>query len=226
MKSFPEAKAALPAANGSGSTAAAADGGPLLDCLLTQLDPVLQALKHLAEPAARARIPTKLMLGCLSKLVCFLGPDAPCCVAFRQWPPHAQPASICLLHPCSPHWPRPWLPQERVECAPHFWIDRYGLAISPLAGRSNPFAWHVDHRVPVACGGATDAGNLDAVQHRFNHYKQARCAAGTWVVGVALQPAEQHDTCLCRLLTRTGCAAFLPSPLASHVTCLRCPTTG
>lgn len=92
--------------------------------------------------------------------------------------------------------------QELVEGAPDFWIDRYGLAISSFAVCPNPFAWHVDHRVPVACGGATDAGNLDAVQHRFNHCKRDRCAAADCFVGAALH----FSTCPAAL----ACAAGQP----------------
>lgn len=47
-----------------------------------------------------------------------------------------------------------------------------------LSAPWGPFALHVDHHVPVACGGATEAGNLEAVQHHFNHYKRDRCGLG------------------------------------------------
>lgn len=83
---------------------------------------------------------------------------------------------------CEPSRPYPsvvsLLPQEPADGAPDFRIDRYGLAVSPFAVRPSPFALHVDHHVPVACGGATEAGNLEAVQHRFNHYKRDRCGLG------------------------------------------------
>lgn len=72
VKSFPEAAAAL----------AAADGGASLDRLVQQLEPVLQALKQLSHPAGRQSISTQLMLACLAKLV-RRGRARICCPALR-----------------------------------------------------------------------------------------------------------------------------------------------
>lgn len=73
VKGFPEAAAALAAARSGGGKAAAADGGPALGRLVQRLDPVLQDLKRLSQPAARQTITTQLLAECLAKLVRSLG---------------------------------------------------------------------------------------------------------------------------------------------------------
>ena len=204
IKACPEVAAAL------SNASAAVPAVPLLDRLVQRLEPVLRSLRRLARAAERQRTTTQLMLACLAKLV---------------RPP--LPAPCCWARPCLPHGPD----QGRHCCrmqgpapgAPGFRIDRYGLAVSPFAILPSPFAWHIDHRLPVACGGATDAGNLEAVQHRFNHCKRDRwgrqrrqrpCAAAQpwgWLWHCVHSPLQPN--CMSR---HTGASALPHCPLQHH----------